>query len=943
GYYYIKSESRAGSATIDFFLQNYTPPEDVPQIWDEMRRKVNDLLPRLPPGIASVNINDDFGDVFGYYFALTADEGYSYEEMEDYADFIKKNIITAPDVKRIELFGIQKRVVNIRVSNEKLANSGIIPGQIIQTLNAQNKLINTGKLEVDPNEIQVDVSGTFESLEEIEELVLPGSDGRLFRLNELAIIEKDFMDPEVIKMRVNGKRAIAIGVSTRQGGNAVLMGDAITAKIDQIKGQLPLGIDIAGLYYQDRIAAEANKDFILNLIISIAIVVVLILFAMGLKPGLLIGSGLLFSIIGTVALMQPLAIEFHRTSLAAFIVAMGMLVDNAIVVTDNAQMNMRLGMNKQDALIKGAYQPQWGLFGATLIAILSFLPLYVAKASTAELMAPFFVVLGISLFLSWIFALTQTTVYGNFMLKSPKTTGGDPYGSKFYKRLEGIIEWTIRKKWLMFAFSFLLFITSLFLFRFIKRDFIPPLVKPVFRMDYLLPQGTSIATTESRVAEIEEFLMEDENIKTVSVSIGSSPLRYYLASKSFTVRPNFANFTIEMNDADYVDGKMKELREFILNNQPDAMPLLAKFIVSAQPEAQVEALFKGPNADTLRALTNEALKIMREEPMAEFVRSSWGNKVGSWSPVYSQTKGQQAYISRENMANALLRLTEGQHVGFYREGDRNMPILVKDNRKDNYDLGNVGALTIINPKGEVIFLDQVVENYNLEFKDWVIRRHNRERAMAAQCEPVAGIKNPELEAAIVPKIEAIPLPEGYSLMWDGMKFKQAESVGAILAPFPMALVLIITILIVLFNSFKKTLIIFYMVPLLLVGVVPALLLSGMYFSFFCILALLGLIGMVIKNAIVLIDQSDIEMRDNNRSRYDAIVFAAKARAVPVAMAAGTTIMGMLPLLPDPLFGSLAVTIMGGLFGSTLLTIFVLPPIYAIFYKLRKSEAKPDTL
>lgn len=937
GYYFVKSESKEGTAVIDFFLQNHTKPEEVPQIWDEMRKKINGLAPNLPTGV-SLAINDDFGDVFGYYFAVVADPGFDYEELEDYADFIKKELMTASDVSRIELFGTQPRVVNIIISNERLANSGIIPGQIVQALNAQNQLVNSGKLQAGENEVIINARGTFQSLSEIEELIIQGKNGKNIRLKEIATIEKDFLDPAILKMRVNGKPAIGIGVSTRKGGNAVAMGNDVTQRLEKLKTRLPIGIEVVGLYYQDRIAEEANQDFVVNLIISIAIVVLLILLAMGVRAGLLIGSGLLFAIIGTIAIMLPLGIEFHRTSLASFIIAMGMLVDNAIVVTDNGQMNIRLGMPKTEALMRGAYLPQWGLFGATFIAIFSFLPLYVAKSATAEIMAPLFVVIGFSLFLSWVFALIQTTVYGDFLLKVPKGKQTDPYDTRFYQKLEGIIKWTINKKWFMLVGSVALFFVSMVVFQTVKKDFIAPVDKPHFRMDYFLPQGASIKTLELAVEEVEDYLLKDENVKTVSVSLGTSSLRYYLASKSFSLRPNFANFTIEMVDGKYVDGAMTNLSDFIHANQPNAMPLLSKFIVAAQPEATVEATFLGPDIDTLRMLTDRAIEIMEEEPKAEYIRSSWGNKVMKWSPMYSQIKGQRAGVSREGVATSLQRITDGQTVGVYREGTRLMPILVKDANKDNFDLSNVGATTLINDKGEVIFLEQLVDGYDIDFDEWVIRRYNRQRSMAAQCEPIEGIRNPELEELLVPAIEAMELPEGYSLFWDGMKFKQEESLSSVLAPFPMAFLLMIVTLILLYNSFKKTFVILSMVPLLMIGVAFALKLSGFYFSFFAILGVLGLIGMVIKNAIVLIDQSDIEMRDNGLNRLDAIIFAAKARAIPVAMAAGTTIMGMIPLLPDAMFGSLAVTIMGGLFGSTLLTIFILPPIYAIFYGLTEKKS-----
>jgi len=665
----------------------------------------------------------------------------------------------------------------------------------------------------------------------------------------------------------------------------------------------------------------------------------IILLAMGVRAGILIGSSLIFSIVGTLLFMMLFGIDLHRTSLAAIIIAMGMLVDNAIVVTDNAMIAMKRGSPRVKALIDGASIPQWGLLGATFIAVISFLPLYMAPNNTAEIIKPLFVVLAISLILSWIFALIQTTTYGIFILKEPKkgTVFSDPYDKKFYIKLRAFIEKAIRYKWVSLGLVVAVFLISMFMFQYVKQSFFPPINKPMFRFDYHVAQGTPLLNVEKDVLKIEEYLLAKDEVKKVSVSLGSSPLRFYLASIAVSTRTNFANLLIETDDYRSANRLMGELKEFVRANFPNAVPIIYKFKVSPHPDATVEAVFEGPDPEVLRDLAEQAKEIMRNEPLVELVRDSWGEKTIVWTPVYSQIKGQRAGVSREAMASTMQRLTDGQNVGEYRQGDDIIPLLVKDINRKNYDYGNMGSIPIYNNNSEAVSLDRVVERYEMGWENLNIRRYNRQRSIAAQCDPIWGYENTDAEAVLMPAIEQIELPEGYRLWWDGIFEDQTLSQEAIGSQMPVAIILIITILIVLFNSYKKTLSILMMIPLILIGVIFGFLASGLPFGFFAILGLLGLIGMVIKNAIVLIDQANLEMKDNKKTPYEAIVLAAQSRAVPVSMAAGTTILGMTPLLPDPMFGGMAATIMGGLFVATLLTILVLPVLYSAFYGLSKKK------
>jgi multidrug efflux pump subunit AcrB len=434
---------------------------------------------------------------------------------------------------------------------------------------------------------------------------------------------------------------------------------------------------------------------------------------------------------------------------------MGMLVDNAIVVTDNAQIRIKRGIKRRQALVDGATIPQWGLFGATIIAIISFLPLYLAPNNTAEIIKPLFVVLAISLLLSWLFALIQTTVYGDFILK--ETTGEsskDPYDTPFYAKLTSFIEGVISWRWVTVGTVVALFALSMYLFKYVKEDFFPAINKAEFKVDYFLPQGTDITELESEIKEIESFLLERSDVKNVSIAIGAPPLRYYLATVAWSPRPHYANLLIEANDYKAADSVMSVFKKYLEMNYPDGLAIFYKFKVSPAPDAVLEATFQGPDEEVLRRLANEAKAIMRAEPLVENVRDGWGERTLKFEPVYSQNKGRIANVTRTEMAMAIQRVTDGQQVGSYREKEYVMPILLKDVNRDYYNYSNIGSVPILSSTGDIVLLDQITDDLNLDWEERVITKYNRERSIAAQCDPIPGVGNKEIEAIIMPKIEA---------------------------------------------------------------------------------------------------------------------------------------------------------------------------------------------
>ncbi len=935
GVYKIKSESMYGISKITFELLPSLPASSIPQKWDELRRKVLNIQPQLPSGSSVPTVSDDFGDVFGIYYGLTADDGFSYEEMRNWAERIKTQVVTADGVMKVALFGTQTEVVNISISVNKLAGMGIDPKQLAGLLQSQNQIINTGEITAGEQQLRVVANGMYTTVDDIRNQVITTRAGQV-KLGDIAVIEKGYMDPPSTIMRVNGKRAIGIGVSTDPQRDVVLTGEMVDKKLAELLPLMPVGLNLESLYLENVIAKEANNGFIINLIESILIVIVIIMLVMGMRAGVLIGTSLVFSIGGTLLIMSFMGVGLNRTSLAGFIIAMGMLVDNAIVVTDNAQIAIARGVDRRKALIDGATGPQWGLLGATFIAICSSLPLYLAPSSVAEIVKPLFVVLAISLGLSWVLALTQTTVFGNFILKSKaKNAGKDPYDKPFYHKFEKILSVLIRRKIVTLGSMIVLFVVSLVVMGMMPQNFFPSLDKPYFRADVFYPDGYGVNDVAREMKKVEAHLLKLPEVKKVSITFGSTPLRYYLASTSVGPKPNFANVLVELNDSKYTKEYEEKFDVYMKANFPNAITRTSLFKLSPAVDAAIEIGFIGPNVDTLVALTNQALEIMHRNPDLINIRNSWGNKIPIWKPIYSPERAQPLGVSRQGMAQSIQIGTNGMTLGEFRQGDQVLPILLKGNSvADSFRINDLRTLPVFGNGPETTSLEQVVSEFDFRYRFSNVKDYNRQLVMMAQCDPRRGVNAIAAFNQIWSQVQKeIKIPEGYTLKYFGEQESQVESNEALAKNLPLTFFLMFTTLLLLFKTYRKPTVILLMLPLIFIGIVLGLLLLGKSFDFFAILGLLGLIGMNIKNAIVLVDQIDIE----NQSGLDprkAVIKATISRIVPVAMASGTTILGMLPLLFDAMFGGMAATIMGGLLVASALTLFVLPVAYCAIHRIK---------
>ena len=929
---FIESESKEGLSIVTVEIKGSKKTHEMPQIWDDLRRKVNDCRPYLPR-TAYPMVLDDFGDVYGVFLSLSG-EGYSYAELHDYSAMLKRELLMVKGVAKVKLFGTKTESIEINLLSSRMASFGINPGQVIGILNDLNSRWDNGQIEVDGQRIKIRDRSSFKTVEEVGDLVIQDYSNQQIKLKDIAEIKEAYQQPVKNLMRFNGKESIGLGLSMSWGVNVMNVGADIDKRLAELKGQLPIGMNIEKVYFQSDEVAESNSLFMTNLAESVAIVVVILLLFMGIRSGLLIGSGLILTILATFIVMLAGDIALQRTSLAAIIVAMGMLVDNAIVVTDGALVALQRGHSRRKSALLGAETTIWPLFGATLIAILAFLPIYMAPGSVGEICKSMFQVLAISLGLSWLFAVTQNVLFSDSFLKVNKSAmNKEPFSGKGYKIFEKLLMKVLSHRFISLTVVLLVLVGSLMVFGKVKKPFFVELTKPLVTVNYWLPEGSDIKEVESDLKEIEQFVMKIDHVKSVTTAIGESLPRYILMAEVVKNNSSYGQLLVRTDEFDNLDEVREAIDTYIKENYPSANVHLKLLLGGPPLEFKIEARFMGPDPAVLHNLADQAKDIMRNEKLATNVRDDWRQKVMTWEPVYNQEKGRRANVSRQQMSTALQAANDGAIVGRFYDGDQAQSILLKvvdDTRDQNNQLQ---YLPVWGGGASATILDQVLDGSQMAWEDPVIRRYNRRRSITAQCDPISSdITGDQLLAELKDKIEAIPLPEGYYLMWDGEHRKQVEGNENVGAFFPLAIILMMIIIVILFNSFRQTMIIFLMLPLSFIGVANGLFVFDKAFGFMAIVGFLGLLGMVIKNAVVLIDQINVLIKE--KSPIEAVVESAISRMRPVMMAALTTILGMIPLINDAMYGSMAATIMFGLLFATILTLFVVPLFFCLFYKIK---------
>ena len=931
--YYLKTENRAGLSKITVYVKKEIRADEMQQLWDKLRRKVSDVQSKLPEGAGPSVVNDDFGDVLGVFYGLTG-SGHSYRELEDEAKLIKNEILKVKDVAKVEIYGTQTPTIDISVSPSVMARSGITMADIARAFEAQNKVVDAGGIDVGSNRLRIESTGNFYSLDDIRNLTIVSRTGEHFRLADITRIEESYQTPASNLMRINGQPAVGIAISTVPSGNVVDMAAAVKESLQQMSGSMPEGFELVTLYDQGYESAVANQGFILNLIISVLTVVAILLFFIGFKNGLLIGSGLVFSIFATLIVMLCTDIALQRMSLAAIIIAMGMLVDNAIVVSDSALVNMQRGMRKRVAIMRACSSTALPLLAATVIAILTFLPIYFSPHITGELLSSLVIVIGVSLMFSWVFALTQTPFFIQEFVRRPRPEElkSALFDGKYYNMFRRSLHWVIKHRYATIACMVLLLVLSAWSFKFIPKVFMPALDKQYFTVDVWLPEGSNIDETGKLAEEMAAYIRTHGEAEMVSTFIGRTPPRYYLSNVAFGPQSNYTQLLVKCHTSEESRRLNAALQDSIRLKFPGPLIKVNKFELSPLTEAVIEARFLGPDPAVLDSLVGQAIEIMRRNPKVADARNEWGNMALMLRPVYDPVKAGELGITKAQMMQSVKSISDGVPVGIYRDNEKKVPVLLKSEGYDITDAASLGNFSVWNGERSAP-LSQVTERIETTWEFPQMRTYNRQLSMAAMCGVKPGHTMAEVHGEIRSEIEAMPLPPGYTFFWDSQYKDQGEAMEAIAKYFPLAFLMLIVILVALFGNFRQPIIILCILPLSLIGVAVGMLLTGFDFGFFPIAGWLGLLGMIIKNVIVLIDEINIQRREGVPA-YTAVIESTVSRTRPVLMAATTTILGTVPLLFDIAFGGMAATIIFGLTFATLLTLFVTPALYILFYRIK---------
>ena len=936
----VLSRSERGRSTITVTIRDQYDRHTLPQVWDELRRKVSDAQRQLPPGAGPSLVLDDFGDVFGIFYALTGPD-FSDAELYETAKLLRRELLLVPDVKKIEIFGHQQEIIYIELARDRIARLGIRPEAIFAALREQNLVVQSGAVDVGPLTLTINPTGEWTGVHDFENLLIRGGDGgELVRLSDIANVRRDYIDPPTTSLRYDGERAVGIGISTVGGGNVVTMGAAVERRIRELGSQIPLGMQLHKISFQADTVTEAINEFILNLGMSIVIVFVVLLLAMGIRSGLIIGAILFITMCGTMIVMAQTGLILERISLGALVIALVMLVDNAIVITEGMLVAMQRGHDKMRAAKDVVSQTAIPLLGSTAIAVLAFGAIGLSDDKTGEYCRSLFVVLLISLGLSWITAITITPLFGYFFLKSAPSDDNskakDPYAGPIYQGYKKILLACMRARGLTIAVLIGMLALSIFGFRFVRNSFFPESTRAQFMVDVWLSGGTRLDQTDRVTQEMRKVIAEIPGITHITTSVGQGTLRFLLTYSPERFDPSYAQFLIDVKEQALINEILPRVQKELSEKYPDAQIIAKRFLLGPGEGGRIQVRFSGEDYNTLRSLAAQTMEILRADGGAKGIRIDSREPVATLRPQFSEAQARVTGITRTDLGRTLEAAFSGQRIGVYREGDELLPIMTRGPEAERADPDLIQDVQIFSPvANRFLPLRQIISGFTTELEDPIRMRRNRLPTITVHADQTAGLASTLLNR-VREQIEAIPLPDGYRMEWGGEYEDSSKAKAALAGTLPAFLLMMVLIVICLFNSLRITLIIWLTVPLSIIGIVIGLLIFNQPFGFMALLGALSLSGMLIKNGIVLIDEINSQLA-SGKAAWNAVVDASVSRVRPVSMAVLTTVFGLIPLLFDVFFGAMAVTIVVGLLFASALTLFVVPVLYATFFKVRSEK------
>ncbi|WP_394128162.1 efflux RND transporter permease subunit [Vibrio hepatarius] len=937
----VTSVSKQGvsEVTVEIKRAFSNTEAELQQVWDKLRRKIEDAQRSLPPGAAPSIVNDDFGDVYAQFYAVTGD-GFTDKQLQDYVDKLKRELALVPGVSKTATLAEKQETIFVEISSARLASFGVSAQQVYQVLEKQNVVTVAGSLDSDGMRVSVMPRANIGSFEQLKSLqIAVGDNNTIMRLQDIATVTRGYEEPASVLMRYNGERAIGLGISNVAGGNVVQMGDAVKARIAELESQRPHGIELHEISIQSDSVRDSVSDFINNLIAAVVIVFVVLLLFMGVRTGVVIGFVLTLTVAGTLVVMLIDDIAMQRISLGALIIALGMLVDNAIVVTDGVITRLQKNpkADKQAVINSIVNETKWPLLGGTIVGICAFSAIGLSPSNMGEYAGSLFWVILYSMLLSWVLAITVTPLLCHDFLKI-QANKKEKAPSKISNWYKSVLEWVLSNQKTGLAIVVVVFVLGVKMFSYVPPGFMPESQREQFVIDVFLPQGTDIRTTERMMLDIERDVQSKEGVTNTTSFIGSGGLRFMLTYSPEAQNTSYAQMLVDVDDFGVIEPLIAELHVELNDKYEQASINVWKFVLGPGGGKKIEAAFSGPDSVVLRQLAEQAKQLMNETHELVAVQDDWRQQVPVVRPVYASERAQQFGLTTQELNQALEQSLVGKQVSVYREGHDLIPIVVRSPEHERSHDRSIENTQVFSPTaGRYLQLSQFVEKVELDWQDSMLRRINRVPTIMAQADPQTGVLTSEALEVIKAKIEAMPLPVGYQLEWHG-EYKDAKDADeGLKASAPYGFAAMVLAVVFMFNGIRQALVIWCTVPLAVLGVAVGLVLFQTPFEFMATLGFLSLIGMMVKNAIVLVDQAENEI-SNGKSEYDAIIDAAMSRARPVILGATTTILGVAPLLVDPFFKSMAVTIMFGLTFATVLTLVVIPLNYALFFRVKPKMA-----
>ena len=935
----VTSTSYPGRSIIAVEMQDQYDKSSLPQVWDELRRKVNDNASSLPAGCSPPIVVDDYGDVYGMYFVLYGD-GYSMAELKEHAKMLRRELLRCDQVAKIEMTGDQDEVVYFEISRARLANLGISLAEIQALVSGHNDPAEAGHLVVGDKYVRINPTGKLASLDDLGNLLVVRGDAEghpSVRLRDIATIRRGYTDPPSAILRYNGRPCIALGVSTVSGGNVTVMAQALSRRLKELESTTPIGIEIGMISDQAETVEAAISSFMVNLIEAVVIVVAVLLFFMGLRSGLIIGGVLVLTVMATIAVMKQMGVLMERISLGAFIIALGMLVDNSIVVADAVLVAAQKGLDKVKAACDVVKQNMWPLLGGTVIAILSFAPIGASQDSSGEYCRSLFIVLMVSLFFSWIFAITLAPLLSVDFLKSDKKDVGDAYGGKFYTAYRSFLAGCLRHRYFVLAVMAALLLCTFKGASYVAQNFFPDSTRKQMMVHFWMPEGSSIRATDKGLTTLAKHIRTLEGVTGITQLAGTGGLRFMLTYSPENDDNAYGLLFVDLDDYKRVPEISAQVDDFVADNLPDAMVSCQRFVLGPGDAQKIQLRILGTDADVLRNLGEKALEIFRADGHLVEVQTDWRNRTDLIRPIVAPARLRTLGITRQEVAKAIKTATDGVSIGTWLEGDESIDIRLRAPASECYDPDSLlSAWFRPNGLSKSIPLMQVLSGFETVSEDAIIHRRNRLLCLTVKANPGLGDNANAALGRLRPRIEefAKTFPAGYTVEWGGEQENSGNANASLFAKVPPILAVMFLITVFLFNSIRQPLVIFCTVPLILIGVVWGLLSFNQPFGFMALLGLLSLIGMQIKNAIVIIDEINVRLAAGD-APIDAVISAGVSRLRPLGLAAATTVLGMIPLVADPFYAAMAVTVMCGLAFATLLTLVVIPVNYALFFRLPK--------